>query len=102
MIRRPPRSTLFPYTTLFRSSYPGDPGIGGQYVTEVPPMWEEYERLARRRRQGAWADLKDPEMTRRAREGSSAMWEDEGPVSQGKVLTAIIQDREDDAAAMLA
>src|SRR3989442_7114399 len=23
MIRRPPRSTLFPYTTLFRSTYPG-------------------------------------------------------------------------------
>src|SRR5438094_5038747 len=23
MIRRPPRSTLFPYTTLFRSSYTG-------------------------------------------------------------------------------
>src|SRR3712207_7630533 len=23
MIRRPPRSTLFPYTTLFRSSMPG-------------------------------------------------------------------------------
>src|SRR2546427_4264282 len=23
MIRRPPRSTLFPYTTLFRSKYPG-------------------------------------------------------------------------------
>src|SRR5260221_9222635 len=23
MIRRPPRSTLFPYTTLFRSSQPG-------------------------------------------------------------------------------
>src|SRR3712207_8152212 len=26
MIRRPPRSTLFPYTTLFRSQHPG----GGQ------------------------------------------------------------------------
>src|SRR3712207_7955887 len=26
MIRRPPRSTLFPYTTLFRSGYAGDPG----------------------------------------------------------------------------
>src|SRR5256885_7006676 len=27
MIRRPPRSTLFPYTTLFRSRSPqGDPG----------------------------------------------------------------------------
>src|SRR5258708_27572224 len=28
MIRRPPRSTLFPYTTLFRSLVPGNrPGI---------------------------------------------------------------------------
>src|SRR2546430_6429377 len=26
MIRRPPRSTLFPYTTLFRSFVPGEPG----------------------------------------------------------------------------
>src|SRR2546426_5791417 len=25
MIRRPPRSTLFPYTTLFRSQYRGGP-----------------------------------------------------------------------------
>src|SRR2546422_5571787 len=24
MIRRPPRSTLFPYTTLFRSAHPGE------------------------------------------------------------------------------
>src|SRR3712207_7683398 len=33
MIRRPPRSTLFPYTTLFRSGVPGagglDPGRDG-------------------------------------------------------------------------
>src|SRR2546426_3911319 len=28
MIRRPPRSTLFPYTTLFRSNV-GNGGIGG-------------------------------------------------------------------------
>src|SRR5258708_27561020 len=27
MIRRPPRSTLFPYTTLFRSRYIGDKGV---------------------------------------------------------------------------
>src|SRR3712207_8947195 len=27
MIRRPPRSTLFPYTTLFRSSLAGHPQI---------------------------------------------------------------------------
>src|SRR3712207_7140214 len=27
MIRRPPRSTLFPYTTLFRSFADGDPSL---------------------------------------------------------------------------
>src|SRR5256885_6695327 len=34
MIRRPPRSTLFPYTTLFRSGRPRDarPGAGQQAV----------------------------------------------------------------------
>src|SRR2546426_8152789 len=29
MIRRPPRSTLFPYTTLFRSAAHGDPTGSG-------------------------------------------------------------------------
>src|SRR2546426_5879513 len=29
MIRRPPRSTLFPYTTLFRSQRGGAPGAQG-------------------------------------------------------------------------
>src|SRR5215204_7411971 len=29
MIRRPPRSTLFPYTTLFRSTTPGTWSSGG-------------------------------------------------------------------------
>src|SRR3712207_7160634 len=28
MIRRPPRSTLFPYTTLFRSYYAADAEVG--------------------------------------------------------------------------
>src|SRR5438309_3449052 len=37
MIRRPPRSTLFPYTTLFRSSSAPPP---------TPPSWERRERLA--------------------------------------------------------
>src|SRR3712207_7238624 len=31
MIRRPPRSTLFPYTTLFRS--PGQPGLAAEIAT---------------------------------------------------------------------
>src|SRR5258706_11463311 len=30
MIRRPPRSTLFPYTTLFRSTHSGKAGILGR------------------------------------------------------------------------
>src|SRR3712207_8937384 len=37
MIRRPPRSTLFPYTTLFRS--PGDvPRAGGRGERGVPGL----------------------------------------------------------------
>src|SRR3712207_7067275 len=43
MIRRPPRSTLFPYTTLFRSWRMSN--LLGNYVTPVPaqqrlgPQW---------------------------------------------------------------
>src|SRR5688572_31079438 len=47
MIRRPPRSTLFPYTTLFRSrpgaAHPGDPrrfGVGRHRPRlESPARW---------------------------------------------------------------
>ena len=34
MIRRPPRSTLFPYTTLFRSAYRSGPSGSGQEERE--------------------------------------------------------------------
>src|SRR3712207_8607632 len=62
MIRRPPRSTLFPYTTLFRSLLPpraaqrvpdGDVGSGGQeprlgepvaLVTHVRPVGGGHDR----------------------------------------------------------
>src|SRR2546426_3747735 len=33
MIRRPPRSTLFPYTTLFRSAAPSSPSRGSRTAT---------------------------------------------------------------------
>src|SRR6185437_8882110 len=36
MIRRPPRSTLFPYTTLFRS--PEDHFRGGRLTIQHPPL----------------------------------------------------------------
>src|SRR2546426_8764807 len=36
MIRRPPRSTLFPYTTLFRSQEHATPQQAGQLM-QIPP-----------------------------------------------------------------
>src|SRR5438477_5744187 len=42
MIRRPPRSTLFPYTTLFRS-----PGLTAP-VAPRPPVERRIEGVARR------------------------------------------------------
>src|SRR5258708_9757511 len=43
MIRRPPRSTLFPYTTLFRSSDYDKPMKDGKLVVQFPvnvwPGW---------------------------------------------------------------
>src|SRR2546426_8425296 len=35
MIRRPPRSTLFPYTTLFRSEWLDPPYVAGHWVPEL-------------------------------------------------------------------
>src|SRR3712207_8086296 len=42
MIRRPPRSTLFPYTTLFRSAGPCRDGAGRRrHRRAVPPDAEQ-------------------------------------------------------------
>src|SRR3712207_8135786 len=52
MIRRPPRSTLFPYTTLFRSRV--------NLVAELARVFEEHpfqERLGDRRRAQGLLDL---------------------------------------------
>src|SRR3712207_8073521 len=38
MIRRPPRSTLFPYTTLFRSEGVGRAGEAGPLRRRVPEL----------------------------------------------------------------
>src|SRR2546427_9589170 len=50
MIRRPPRSTLFPYTTLFRSSCRGRPGSRGLLRAEEPVLVEGGRRAERRAR----------------------------------------------------
>src|SRR2546430_7830733 len=54
MIRRPPRSTLFPYTTLFRS--PAGPGI--LPTKPYDPGGREGEKLARESRPSAPPDRK--------------------------------------------
>src|SRR6266849_3913136 len=46
MIRRPPRSTLFPYTTLFRSPRrSASPGSPGSRARPVPP-WRSEEHTS--------------------------------------------------------
>src|SRR2546430_9985367 len=40
MIRRPPRSTLFPYTTLFRSAAKDSPGAGLTLVQKFARMFD--------------------------------------------------------------
>src|SRR3712207_8665261 len=52
MIRRPPRSTLFPYTTLFRSDQQRDEGACRQVAGEGDERLEErLDRLERPHRQ---------------------------------------------------
>src|SRR5256885_12278635 len=50
MIRRPPRSTLFPYTTLFRSGLPTR-----KTSCRLPSLHEAHENLVRRYRKLAHA-----------------------------------------------
>src|SRR2546426_7272350 len=63
MIRRPPRSTLFPYTTLFRSVLLNLILNGMDAMSEQP---RERRRLSVRTRPGAngWIELADRKSTR--------------------------------------
>src|SRR2546422_6957923 len=53
MIRRPPRSTLFPYTTLFRSALPGgrDEPLAAM-ARRAPARAVHRDRQGARRREG--------------------------------------------------
>src|SRR3712207_9309229 len=51
MMRRPPRSTLFPYTTLFRSGAAAASTPGS--VNDWQALWEEYGELG-------WSRLLEP------------------------------------------
>src|SRR2546430_7525710 len=51
MIRRPPRSTLFPYTTLFRSHPPAPLlSTGGRFGEDLPGRYERGDSVYARDR----------------------------------------------------
>src|SRR5256885_7490977 len=65
MIRRPPRSTLFPYTTLFRSAGPRRPARRWRTTSACRPAWKGREtavpgRPARRRSEEHTSELQSP------------------------------------------
>src|SRR3712207_8196480 len=45
MIRRPPRSTLFPYTTLFRSQFLEGKQITCSFLQRLPAISKYYRKL---------------------------------------------------------
>src|SRR5688572_32032894 len=63
MIRRPPRSTLFPYTTLFRSQASAQPTacrncvpVGLDWLTMLSALWPQWEGIWRPPELGSSAD----------------------------------------------
>src|ERR1017187_1236667 len=63
MIRRPPRSTLFPYTTLFRSAYAINPGSPAA-VQEIRRTTEMIDRERKRvEENGKESDAKERALT---------------------------------------
>src|SRR2546430_17623731 len=81
MIRRPPRSTLFPYTTLFRSRYTRDRCISRR-STAVPVQSRADELL------GAAVKSKLPD-----RAGSERRQQDLGWAAQRQGQTAVVRTR---------
>src|SRR3712207_7043851 len=58
MIRRPPRSTLFPYTTLFRSDVQGEGDVTAEGVAGLlDGLGDEVEGVAVARQRGGEAAL---------------------------------------------
>src|SRR2546422_3948390 len=75
MIRRPPRSTLFPYTTLFRSW--ADPEKSRQAVQEIKELkrWVDPYHVVRKRIDDARAllELSEGESDERSEEHTSEL-----------------------------
>src|SRR5258707_15049131 len=82
MIRRPPRSTLFPYTTLFRSLYqfekenildPLGMSDTGFYVTDAAKQARIAEPFKDDRKIGAGIEFNDPRVAEKWESGGGGM-----------------------------
>src|SRR3712207_8368843 len=69
MIRRPPRSTLFPYTTLFRA----EPSVDGSAHSKSPPVGRPRARRVTRMPSGASARCRWNEVASRSEEHTSEL-----------------------------
>src|SRR2546422_11097195 len=79
MIRRPPRSTLFPYTTLFRA--------GSSHSSAPTPWSSSFPSRQRNARSFPWARL-DAELGREA--ARAAQPEPEASTGRGPVLQRLV------------
>src|SRR5437763_16318461 len=59
MIRRPPRSTLFPYTTLFRSSF-GDGDMPDDAPHDIAPFFDRLSLRVLQRSEEHTSELQSP------------------------------------------
>src|SRR3712207_8957702 len=60
MIRRPPRSTLFPYTTLFRSERELAPAVAAQHVDGEVRVRQQLLQVVRRDARGVHDAIQRP------------------------------------------
>src|SRR2546430_8005908 len=86
MIRRPPRSTLFPYTTLFRSLRDSDPDAALYWLTRMLEAGEDRLYIARRLVRFASEDVgnADPQallLTLAAKEAYAFLGDPEGELA---------------------
>src|SRR5216684_8697931 len=89
MIRRPPRSTLFPYTTLFRSRPHLALGAHfrhGQFRTRLCPATGRHQRLLRPHPRALWTRGRSP-CTQRGGYGRAAIWDAGGDRRRGPDLS---------------
>src|SRR3712207_7608023 len=77
MIRRPPRSTLFPYTTLFRSVVHVEPSVAGELLVPARPRATGRqtcgERVETLDREGRMRFARGPEVRLRSEEHTSEL-----------------------------